>query len=362
MRAEVLVLRAGRGTPATRHLAACVAPPRLALALEPGQIVSLRVGEQAAVGIVWALDASEDAADAVAADAAGGAETCQLREILLREPLVREPQRALAEWIADHYAAPLAAAARLFLPAGLTAGVRTVLRLRPEQPDVAESETEMPGRAGDAASLLGMLRERGHLERREVDAALGSRRAREAIGTLLASDRVGQHAELEPRLEGARRLRRARLAGTPEALESWREGARSRLDGLPPATQRRRPTWQTASADERQAERILRQLAVIDLLVRARAAGDGDWGVEELRKLTRVTQGALEELERAGLVAVETVALRHDPLAGRTLPHTTPLTLTPSQGEALTAILARPVAGGGWACCAAAWHHRQWQD
>ena len=342
MRADVLLLREGRGSPTASHLYGCAVPPRLAAEIEPGQIVALHLGDRATVGIVWALDASDDAVAASAdGDAPEQAEPGEVRDILLREPLVREPQRALAEWIANRYAAPLAAAARLFLPPGLSAGVRTVLRPQPEQPDVAEAETETPERAGDAASLLGMLRERGRLEMRDVDAALGSQRARAAIGALLASDQVTQQAELAPRLEGTRRVRQARLTGTPDALEAWRAEARARLDALPPAPKRRRPTWQTISTEERQAERILRQLAVLDLLSRAQAES-GVWGVEVLQKVTRVTPGALDELARAGLLAVETVALRHDPLAGRTVLRTTPLALSPFQSDALEQILAQP--------------------
>ena len=341
MRADVLVLRAGRASPLASHPYACDVPPRLAAEIEPGQLVALHSGDHTAVGIVWALDASDEVVAPAHDDGdAGRAELREIRDILLREPLLREPQRALAEWIAANFAAPLAAAARLFLPPGLSSGVRTVLRPQPAEPDVAHAETDQ--RTDDAAALLGMLRERGRVERRDVDAALGSRRAQAAIGALLASDRVMQHAELEPRLEAARRVRQARLTGTPAALEKWRVEARARLDALPPTPTRRRPTWQSASTGERQAERILRQLAVLDLLSRARAEGDGIWSVDELQKLTRVTLPALDELAHEGLLSVETATLRHDPLAGQTLPRTVPLPLTPSQHDALDQILAPP--------------------
>ncbi len=341
MRADVLVLRAGRASPLASHPYACDVPPCLAAEIEPGQLVALHSGDHTAVGIVWALDASDEVVAPAHDDGdAGRAELREIRDILLREPLLREPQRALAEWIAANFAAPLAAAARLFLPPGLSSGVRTVLRPQPAEPDVAHAETDE--RTDDAAALLGMLRERGRVERRDVDAALGSRRAQAAIGALLASDRVMQHAELEPRLEAARRVRQARLTGTPAALEKWRVEARARLDALPPTPTRRRPTWQSASTGERQAERILRQLAVLDLLSRARAEGDGIWSVDELQKLTRVTLPALDELAHEGLLSVETATLRHDPLAGQTLPRTVPLPLTPSQHDALDQILAPP--------------------
>ncbi|MFI5275123.1 MAG: primosomal protein N', partial [Ktedonobacterales bacterium] len=100
---------------------------------------------------------------------------------------------------------------------------------------------------------------------------------------------------------------------------------------------------------ERRAERILRQLAVLDLLARRAEGGDqttdSAWRLSEARKLTRITPSALDELQRAGLLAVETVAVRHDPLAGRAIPATSPLPLTPEQRTALAAIL-RPASAG----------------
>jgi primosomal protein N' (replication factor Y) len=95
---------------------------------------------------------------------------------------------------------------------------------------------------------------------------------------------------------------------------------------------------------ERRAERILRQLALLDLLAREidnrtdRSAEDG-WRLADVRRLTRITANGLDELRRAGLIAVETSAVRHDPLAGRAIPATTPLPLTSAQREALAAIL-----------------------
>jgi primosomal protein N' (replication factor Y) (superfamily II helicase) len=352
MRADVLVLRgasAGRrptAQEAESPLFSYAVPERLAAELAPGQLVAVPFGERAASGVVWALDAGDDAGEIE--DGVGDADDGEqgglreLRSILLAEPLIPAPQRALAEWIADYYAAPLDAAARLFLPPGLLPGVRSVLRPRPVAPDVARDAGEDDNEWGDAASVLGLLRERGRLERHDVETALGLRRARAAIGALMEREQAALSAELTPRLESVRRVRHVRLTGSPETLETWRAAARARLDALPPLP-KRRPRWQTANTEERQAERILRQLAVLDVLGRGREGGGADriltWSVEELRKLTRVTQPALEELERAGLVDVETVEVRRDPLAGRTPARTEPLPLTTAQREALETIL-----------------------
>jgi primosomal protein N' (replication factor Y) len=103
-----------------------------------------------------------------------------------------------------------------------------------------------------------------------------------------------------------------------------------------------RPPATTRPREERRGERLLRQLAVLDLLERPAAGG---WRLGEVRRLTRVTPAALAELEAAGLVARAEVEARHDPLAGRVVPPSPPLPLTAEQRAALAAILAPGPAG-----------------
>ena len=67
---------------------------------------------------------------------------------------------------------------------------------------------------------------------------------------------------------------------------------------------------------------------------------DAAWKIEELQRFTRVTAAGLAELVEAGLIAIEEVAARRDPLAGRRYPRTRPLPLTAEQSAALEAILA----------------------
>src|SRR5262249_29217854 len=162
---------------------------------------------------------------------------------------------------ADHYASPLSAVARLFLPPGLARGIRSVLRprLTPPQGEPLLSAGEPPSLApGDVAYVLGMLQERGQLERGQLDATLGRRRAGTAIQQLIAGERATLSAELASGLVQPRRQRSVRLIGLPATLDAWRLEARARLDGLPPVP-KSHPRWQTVSPEERQAERILRQ-------------------------------------------------------------------------------------------------------
>jgi len=304
----------------------------------------------------------------------------------------------------------------------------------------------------DADAVLALLRERGWLERDQVVTTLGAKRGGAALRTLTARNAVTLRAELPGAMLRPRQERRVALVGDPERLAEWRAAARAALDQLvgeapttpadadasdpdasdPDASARHTPPGQQrmathgaprrtrrrlsgvaaalrapasvanttrmarhspASADERReerhAERILRQLAALDVLERAAHEGAADtqpadtpvdavtdaitpaaatsatanstpapdadaawrpdlgvardlrrsWRLEELRRLTRVTPGALAELAAAGLVAIQAVEVRRDPLAGRDILRTAPLTLTAQQAHALDVIL-----------------------
>ncbi len=342
MRAEVLLPRAGGSAAGAGRLYTYCVPEQLASRLVPGQLVAVPVGEQSAAGIVWALDASDDTdstPDAAGAAGAAAEGTRPIEALLLSEPLLTPAQRALTEWLASYYGAPLGAAARLMLPPGLLAGMRVMVYPTGTPPDSAPPD----GALADVAAVRGLLRERGHIERRQIKETLGGRRAAAVLDDLLARGEIRLALELPEAQTRTRRERTVRLVATPAALDAWRAATRARLDALPA----RRPQ-RDGPREEHEAERLLRQLAVLDLLARARQdsqdiaepATTTVWRLEELRRLSRATDAALRELATAGLIAIEEADARHDPMAGRRIPRNAPLTLTAPQTRALAAILA----------------------
>lgn len=139
-----------------------------------------------------------------------------------------------------------------------------------------------------------------------------------------------------------RRERLIRLAGSPEQIATWQSAARAALDGHIAQRFRmldsRQAPPQRSRSQEQDAERLLRQLAVLDVL--SRTGPPQAWRLEELQRLTRATTAALRDLRAAGLIAIDEVTVRSDPLAGRTIAQTTPLPLTPAQARALATITA----------------------
>jgi primosomal protein N' (replication factor Y) (superfamily II helicase) len=346
MRARVVVLKGTRqGTAATATFTYAV-PEALARRLAPGQLVSVPFGSRLAPGIVWAV------VD-VAGDEGAGPEPREIAALLDAEPLLGPERRALAEWLSDRYACSLSAAVALALPPGLLQRTRVVLR--PSQPDAVADASEAtddagdpaadavaapPGRAArDEVAVLGALRARGQLDERALEHALGGPRARATVAALLATRAVARET-VAPSALGARQEQRLRLVGRDDALAAWRAAARAELDALAPAGGARTPTH-AGPRDERRAERLLRQLAVLDVLGQPpRGSTAGNWKLGDVARLTRATPSALAELERAGLITRELAEVRHDPLAGHGIAPNVPLTLSAAQQAAVDAILA----------------------
>jgi primosomal protein N' (replication factor Y) (superfamily II helicase) len=346
MRAQVVVLKGTRQGTAANATFTYAVPGALARRLAPGQLVSVPFGSRLAPGIVWEVAAGAADQDAVPTPR-------EIAELLDPEPLLAPERRALAEWLADRYACSLPAAAALALPPGMLQRTRVVLR--PSQPDVApddgdviegagvpaaDSVTAPPGRAArDEAAVLGALHARGQLDERALEHALGSQRARSTVAALVATRTVARET-VAPTALGARHEQRLRLVGSDDALATWRAAARAELDALAPPNRAGAPTRAVPRTDRR-AERLLRQLAALDLLGQPpRGNTAGKWKLTEVARLTRATPSALAELERAGLTARETVEVRHDPLAGRAIAPNEPLTLSAAQQDAVAAILA----------------------
>jgi len=346
MRVEVVMLQAARRMPHARDFYTYRVSPTLAPDAQPGCLVSAPFGDHTLPGVIWSLDASDDTGDASDERLAD----IRLREItalLAPEPLLSESQRALIEWIAAYYWASLGAVARMFLPPGLVSSARSALRPT-EAALAADAEPLSPPLSPDAALALALLRGEGLAERERLVEALGAERARAVVHTLIERRLARLTTELPASALQPRRERLARLAAEPAQVEAWRVEARARLDALmatQPARQssttRRAPRVRSPldgparQASSPESERLLRQLAALEVLERAQHP----WRVEELLRLTRATSPALNELVEAGLIAIEQVEARHDPLAGQVIAPTTPLPLTPTQRRALDAIL-----------------------
>jgi primosomal protein N' (replication factor Y) len=394
MLAEVVVLAAARGLVAQQRCYTYAVPRSLTAKLAPGHLVSVPFGTRLVAGIVWTVE--EEPAPVVRSSSpanqgepavthqtrdAGAVRVREIAALLDEAPLVTTQRRALAAWLADRYNCSLAAAVHLLLPLGLVRHMRVVLRpgdtlgadpragIMPTAPAEADAErgpvadTLERGPLRDDAALLGALRASGQLDEGALSRVVGARRAGTAVAALLATGAVVRATTAPSALSGPRTQTVLRLIASPETLALWRGAARTELDALLRRAESASPsgagdmhTYRPqpvggAAGGRRRAERLLRQLAVLDVLSQRGDATVGappggapsaPWRLNDLRRLTRITPAALTELETAGLVASETAAAWHDPLAGRAIPRSRPLPLTPAQASALRAMLAPP--------------------
>src|SRR5207248_4813173 len=177
--------------------------------LRPGQLVAIPYKERLVEGIVWHVrDAREEDG--------GDYRLRPISAILDTEPALLPHQRALAEWMAQYYVAPLAQIAMMMLPPGLMQRSQVVLHLvKSEQGEVGEFQQP------EAASLrlqalIGLLLTEGELDIEQLKQMLGPKRAGEVLKEALASGLIEREAQLSAPRAKKRIKRDVRLVARGE--------------------------------------------------------------------------------------------------------------------------------------------------
>lgn len=345
----------------TEPLLTYAVPPDLVGELASGQLVAVPYGERLVEGIVWRLhdDQPEDE------------QPRPITTLLDPLPALLPHQRALAVWLAEYYVAPLAYTAMMMLPPGLMQRSKMVLQLiDAEAAADAAAQVDEESRFTRLNALIGLLLAEGTLDIERLKEMLGPKKAREVLKEAQESGLVERGAELHAPRARARRKRVVRLLAGGVELETWRRTAQVRLqESLPEEAD---PVQQIESLSKRPRQKKLdpwalpdanatlnltpqnqagllaqRQLAAIDLLEHDHlsAATGSYWTPHALCKASSLTPAQLQQLVHAGLIEIEEVEVQRDPLLGRLIAPTQPLTLTPEQRVALEQILVseRPV-------------------
>src|SRR5260370_27955918 len=88
-----------------------------------------------------------------------------------------------------------------------------------------------------------------------------------------------------------------------------------------------------------------RQLAAIDLLRydRGEANASSYWTAGMLCKASGLSPAQLQKLVRENIIAIKEIEVQRDPLLGRIIPASSPLSLTPDQQKALEQILGKSI-------------------
>lgn len=347
MFAEILTTAASWNT--EEPLLTYSVPPALEQELRAGQLVAIPYGERLVEGIVWQI--SEDAEEI---------ETRPIAAILDPEPALLPHQRQVAEWMAMYYVTPLAYVAQIMLPPGLMQRSKVALRLISD--DQSPVEGQPPPALSSTRALIGLLLADGELDVERLQEMLGPKRSKEVLKEALESGLIAREAQLHTPRARARHKRIARLLLHGDALANWKRSAEARVQAslpeltavpMAPDNVRRRPAkpdpWAipgssnafTLTRENKAGLLAQQQLAAIDLLEHDRpdASAEAHWTPQMLCKASGLSASQLQKLVRDGIIALEEIETRRDPLNGRNIPASHPLPLTSGQQSALEHIV-----------------------
>jgi primosomal protein N' (replication factor Y) len=334
----------------------CV-PGELEDDVQAGQLVAVPYGERLVEGIIWHLLPGEQDVD-LEEDAI----VRPLEAILDHEPALLPHQRALAEWMATYYVTPLAHTALIMLAPGLMQRSQFVLRLTEEYYN--GDDESMQGVSLRLRALLGFLHTDGELDIERMKKMLGQKKTKELLKEIQKSKLVSREAQLAPPRAKARVKRIVRLLAQGERLEEVRAHLESMIQaslavptlaGIAPASSlssqlpRRNKgvpnPWmmpdaaaQVVPTTDKATLLAQRKLAALDLLLQS-INTSSPWTPGGLCKATGLTARQLQQLVTENIIAIETMEVKRNPLAGRALEASVPLTLTPDQRQALESIL-----------------------
>jgi len=277
-------------SPAARRLTFSYAVPP-GLGIEVGQAVWVPFGDKRLQGIVLALS-----------NVPPDIETREIAGLIEDRPLLSPHQVSLARWISDYYLSPLFEAVALMLPPGFRRRMVTYLSasLSPE-----DDLSSLPREQKEALELISA---RGRLSLSELEKALGRKKAQRAVSQLVKRGLALRSYELAPARVKPRLELHLSLAVAPG--EAQRE-----IDGL-------------------LSRRAGKQAALLGFL--KQRPQPVPWA--EARQEVGCTKAVADALVAKGLVRVQQVEVRRDPLSRQAVTPSPPLTLTAAQQSALDGV------------------------
>jgi primosomal protein N' (replication factor Y) len=265
-------------------------PPGLGIAI--GQAVWVPFGDKLLQGVVLELTGSPAVE-----------ETKDIAGVIEPRPILSPAHVRLARWISRHYLSPLFDAVALMLPPGFERRPLTFISARPI-PDDLDLSTLTPEQ-GQVWQLLGG-QEGVSLKR--IEKVLGKKKAQSVVAQLVRRGLAARSYELEP------------VKAKPKlepylCLAVSADEARNEAAGL-------------------HKKRAKKQADLLEYL--AKQSGPVPWA--EARKNVNSNKVIADALVNKGLVSLEQVEVRRDPLARQTITLSYPLALTPAQKTAFTEI------------------------
>ena len=265
-------------------------PPHLNIAV--GQAVWVPFGQRLLQGIVLELT-----------DYPAVAETKEIAGLLEAHPLLSPAQVALAFWLSQHYLSPLFAAVALMLPPGFERKALTYISTSaiPDNLDLSSLSPEQ-------RHILALVQKQGKVSLRQLEKTLGKKKAQTTVSQLVRRGLAVRSYELEP--VKAKPKVELYLSLAIEAGQAEQEVARLHQ------------------------KRAGKQAAVLDFLARQVKPVP----LSAVRQKVKADKATVDALAQKGLIAVQHLEVRRDPLSSQDINLSYPLTLTAAQEAALQSV------------------------
>jgi len=262
------------------------------LSVDVGQAVLVPFGDKLLQGIVLELT-----------DYPSVAETREIAGVIEPRPLLLPAHVLLARWLSDYYLSPLFDAVALMLSPGFERKVITFV-----SSPAASPENNIPSLTQQERYIFELLRERGRVSLREIEEALGKKRAQSTVSRLVGRGLAVRSYEMEAVRVRPRRV--PYLALTVSAEEALEEAVRRRDKGAN------------------------RQAALLDFM--AQQSEPVMWA--EVRQQVNCSKAVADSLMGSGLLTFRDVEVRREPISYQGITPSAPLILTVAQQSAVAAI------------------------
>ena len=261
------------------------------LDINVGQAVWVPFGDKILQGIVLELS-SHPAVE----------ETREIAGVIEPHPVLSASYVLLARWISEHYLSPLFDAVALMLPPGFE---RKVVTFVSSSPTPEQDTSSLTQKQGDALTLI---QRQGKVSLRELEKTFGKKRAQTIISQLVGHGLVVRSYELEKVKVKPKKVPYLRLVvGSSEASQ---EVARLR------------------------DKRATKQASLLEFLSQASRPVP----LSEARRNVGCSASVVKAMVSRGLVSIEHIEVKREPISYEGITPSYPLRLTPAQESAFKSI------------------------
>ncbi len=231
--------------------------------------------------------------------------TREIAGVIEPRPVLSPANVLLARWISEHYLSPLFDAVALMLPPGFERKAVTFISSPP-----TPHEHDTSSLSKEQKDVLELVWRRGKIGLKELEKTLGTKRTRLIISQLISQNLAVRSYELEPVKIKPKRVPYLRLNVTASKAREIVARLRSK--------------------------RAIKQATLLDFL--AQQSEPVPWS--EVRQIVGCDKAVAEALVNKGLVTLQQIEVKREPISYRNIIPSSPLTLTTAQKSALKYIQA----------------------